>query len=197
MSYVYSYIHIYIYIDILWCWLFNRIDIITTFVQSKSLVYVSTCKKLYKVTMKEGRKSKTFYIILISRVYLLFGIDRLSATWQLYHWNINAIFTKFSLLAASEVVKMTASDATRDENVINTLQWRYNGHDCVSNHQPHDCLLSHLFRRRSKKTSKLRVTGPCAGNSPGPVNSPHKGPVTRKMFPFDDDIILMLSAGLV
>ena len=23
----------------------------------------------------------------------------------------------------------------------------------------------------------------------GPVNSPHKGPVTRKMFPFDDVII--------
>ena len=37
----------------------------------------------------------------------------------------------------------------------------------VSNHQPHDCLLNHLFRRRSKKTSKLRVTGLCAGNSPG------------------------------
>ena len=28
------------------------------------------------------------------------------------------------------------------------------------------CLLNHLFRRRSKKTSKLRVTGLCAGNSP-------------------------------
>ena len=40
-----------------------------------------------------------------------------------------------------------------------------------------------------KKTSKLRVTGLCAGNSPGPVNSPHKGPVTRKMFPFDDVIM--------
>ena len=26
----------------------------------------------------------------------------------------------------------------------------------------------------------------------GPVNSPHKGPVTRKMFPFDD-IIMMLN----
>ena len=25
--------------------------------------------------------------------------------------------------------------------------------------------------------------------SPGPVNSPHKGPVTRKMFPFDDVIM--------
>ena len=47
-----------------------------------------------------------------------------------------------------------------------TLQWRHNGSDSVSNHQPHDCLLNHLFRRRSKKTSKLRVTGLCAGNSP-------------------------------
>ena len=42
---------------------------------------------------------------------------------------------------------------------------------------------------RSKKTSKFRVTGLCVGNSPGPVNSPHKGPVTRKMFPFDDVIM--------
>ena len=46
-----------------------------------------------------------------------------------------------------------------------------------------------LFGRRSKKTSKLRVTGLCVGNSPGPVNSPHKWPVTRKMFPFDDVIM--------
>ena len=47
------------------------------------------------------------------------------------------------------------------------LLWRHNGCDCVSNHQPRDCLLNRLFRRRSKQTSKLRVTGLCAGNSPG------------------------------
>ena len=41
------------------------------------------------------------------------------------------------------------------------------GRDSVSNHQPHECLLNRLFRRRSKKISKLRVTGLCAGNSPG------------------------------
>ena len=35
-----------------------------------------------------------------------------------------------------------------------------------SNHQPHECLLNHLFRRRSKKTSRLHVTGFCEGNSP-------------------------------
>ena len=46
------------------------------------------------------------------------------------------------------------------------LRWRNNGCDSVSNHQPHDCLLNRLFRRRSKKTSKLRITGFCAGNSP-------------------------------
>ena len=56
----------------------------------------------------------------------------------------------------------------------NTLRWHHNGRDSVSNHQPHDCLLNRLFRRRSTKTSKLRVIGLCVGNSPG------------KMFPFDD-----------
>ena len=47
------------------------------------------------------------------------------------------------------------------------LLWRHNGRDSVSNHQPHDCLLNRLLRRRSKKTSKLRVTGLRAGNSQG------------------------------
>ena len=50
--------------------------------------------------------------------------------------------------------------------LVISLQWRHNGRDSVSNHQPHDCLLFRLFKRRSKKTSKLRATGLCAGNSP-------------------------------
>ena len=36
----------------------------------------------------------------------------------------------------------------------------------MSNHKPHDCLFNCLFERRSKKTSKLHVTGLCEGNSP-------------------------------
>ena len=74
--------------------------------------------------------------------------------------------------------------------ICKSLHWRHNDHDGMSNHQPHGCLLNLLFRRWSKKTSKLLVTGLCVGNSPGPVNSPHKGPVTRKMFPFDDVIMI-------
>ena len=47
-----------------------------------------------------------------------------------------------------------------------SLQWRHNERQGVSNHQPHDCLFNRLFRCRLKKTSRLRVTGLCAGNSP-------------------------------
>ena len=47
-----------------------------------------------------------------------------------------------------------------------SLLWCRNERDGVSNHQPHNCLLNWLFRHRSKKTSKLCVTGLCEGNSP-------------------------------
>ena len=67
-------------------------------------------------------------------------------------------------------------------DLVKPLRWRHNEQDIVSNHQPHHCLLNRLFRRRSKKTSKLRVTGLCVGNSPGPVNSPHKAQLRGKCF---------------
>ena len=69
----------------------------------------------------------------------------------------------------------------------NSLLWRHHGRGSVSNHQPHDCLLNRLFRRRSKKTPKLRVTGLCAGNSPVtgefPGQMASKGAVTCAVCP--------------
>ena len=53
-----------------------------------------------------------------------------------------------------------------DGKLSSALQWRHNGHNGVLNQKPHDCLLSRLFRSRSKKISKLRVTGLCARISP-------------------------------
>ena len=67
-----------------------------------------------------------------------------------------------------------------------SLQWRHNVRDGVWNPQPHDCLLYRLLRRRSTKISKFRVTGLCE----------HKRPVTRKMFLFDDVIMLVAAASL-
>ena len=84
----------------------------------------------------------------------------------------------------------TSPGRQQPEDWLFPLKWRHNGRDSVSNHRPHDCLLKRLFRRRSKKTSKPRVTGLCAGIHRGPVNSLHKWPVTRKMFSFDDVIMI-------
>ena len=70
-----------------------------------------------------------------------------------------------------------------------TSQWRHNGRDCVSNHQPHDCLLKRLFRRRSKKISQLLVTGFCVGNSLVTGVFPAQRASKAEMFPFDDVIM--------
>ena len=40
-----------------------------------------------------------------------------------------------------------------------SLQWRHNERNDVSNHRCLDCLLNRLFRRWSKRSSKLCVTG--------------------------------------
>ena len=66
------------------------------------------------------------------------------------------------------------------------LYWSHIERDGVSNHQGLYCLLNHFLRHREKKVAKLRVTGLCGRNPPMTVDCPHKGPVTRKMFPFDD-----------
>ena len=53
-------------------------------------------------------------------------------------------------------------------NELVSLHWRHNGRDGVSNNQP--CLLNRLFRHRSKKTSKLHVTG-LSGEFPAQMTS--------------------------
>ena len=64
-----------------------------------------------------------------------------------------------------------------DSDLCVSLQWRHNGRDGVSHHQPLDCVLNRLFRRRSKKTSELRVTGLCEVKSPLPCGKISLGTV--------------------
>ena len=72
-------------------------------------------------------------------------------------WNrINQVILKYSSFS-TKITMMCL--------INNTLQWHHNESDCLSNHQPNDCLLNRLFRHRWKKTSELHVTGLCAGNS--------------------------------
>ena len=69
--------------------------------------------------------------------------------------------------------------------------WRQmynNKQSWISNHQPHDCLLNRLFRRRSNKHQSSASLVFVRGIHRWPVNSSHKGSVMRKRFPFDDVI---------
>ena len=70
--------------------------------------------------------------------------------------------------------------------------FHYNGviMSTMASHQPPAIVDSTVYSRRtSKKTSQLRVTGLCEGNSPVTGEFPAQGPETRKMFPFDDVIM--------
>ena len=73
-----------------------------------------------------------------------------------------------------------------------SLQWRHNGYDGVSNRRRPVCLISRLFMRISKKTSKLRVTGLCEENPPVAGWLPSQRAINAENFPFDDVIVSTL-----
>ena len=88
---------------------------------------------------------------------------------------ITSISLKFDCCLRSHVVEIFVKyqkhwrdreKYTLEPVSLQSLQWCHNGHDSISNHQPQDCLHNLLFRHRSKKTSNLRITGLCVGNSP-------------------------------
>ena len=91
--------------------------------------------------------------------------DRLSK-YSSYHKGKTVIFI-FIMGIPILVRRHLYIETSSRRPIDSSLQRRHNGRDSVSNHQPHDCLLNRLFRRKSKKTSYLRVTSLCAGNSPG------------------------------
>ena len=66
-----------------------------------------------------------------------------------------------------------------------SLQLRHNELDSVSNHRRLVCLLNRLFRRWSKKRQSSASMAFVKGIHLSPVKSPHKGPITREMFPFN------------
>ena len=81
-------------------------------------------------------------------------------------WNGN-VFCKMFLADRWQSSNIPVKVCRMSPSLFIPLRWRHNEHDGVLNHQPYQCLLNRLFRRRSKKIAKLRVTGLCAGNSQG------------------------------
>ena len=72
-------------------------------------------------------------------------------------------------------------------NYIMTLKWPHNERDVVSNYARLDCLLGSNFKENIKAPRHWPLWGETTcGRYRWPVDSPHKGPVTRKVYPFDD-----------
>ena len=78
--------------------------------------------------------------------------------------------------------------------LLKPSQWRHNGRDSVSNHQLHKCYLNYLFSADERKHQISESLAFVWGIHRWPVSSPHKWPVTRKTFPFDD-VIMSDDAG--
>ena len=97
-----------------------------------------------------------------------------------FQWNIDSdinIFIQenvFQNVVFEMAINFIGFNGLRNEPLaLITLQGRHNGHDGVLNHQPHHCLFNRLFRHRSKKTSKLGVTGLFCGEFTGDRWIPH------------------------
>ena len=69
-------------------------------------------------------------------------------------------------LTHSSINKIITSYVAIPIIILISSQWRHNERNGDSNHRRLACLHSRLFRRRSKKTSKLRVTGFSEWNPP-------------------------------
>ena len=120
------------------------------------------------------------FVLILFQHWFRYWLDADQATnhymnqWWLVYWRIYASpgLNEWSQYSPSRYFK-------------SALHWRHNDHDGVSNHQPHGCLLNRLFADQRKHQSSASLAF-VWGIHRGPVNSPHKWPVTRKMFTFDD-----------
>ena len=99
--------------------------------------------------------------------------------------------TSTSQTSASRLVEVTVTG--------DILQWHHNEHDDASNHKPHDCLLNRLFRRKSNKTSKLRVIGLCAvtGEFPAQMASNAEAPLLNVYFIHVIRLVILLFSKLI
>ena len=133
---------------------YNRLPMVLYVFQHKPIPY-----EIY-LEFKSREMSFAHCSFPCHHIVIKFDTEHASATAVLWTNTIRQLEWK---LSADEISQDLSLRWVSGEY---SSQWRHNERNCVLNHQPHDCLLNRLFRRRSKITSKLRVTGLCEGNSP-------------------------------
>ena len=125
------------------------------YVYGETYTHTCVCAYTHTCTFHTYAYRSTYraiYIFVNCRLYPYITVDTISVYIRIY--------------SVEQIVLQDVSVNTGTSMDNYSLQWRLNGCNNVSNHQPYDCFLNRLFRHRLKKASKLRVTGRCAGNSP-------------------------------
>ena len=116
--------------------------------------------------------------------------------WRAWNSKSQQFFQGWVNFLASVTPSTHLNPSRRMTSNINPLQWRHNGRGSVSNHQPHDCLLNRFSGAGQRKHQSSASLAFVRGIHRWPVNSPHKGPVTRKIYPFDDVIMLFVASSV-
>ena len=153
---------------------------------------------LFNIGSVNGKMPHMHQIIPWTKIDLaIIGPNRFKVWWKYKHcywrkWKFANVLCKVAAILFRQILICSTPNQWHIWMTNLSLQWRHNGCDGVSNHRDFDCLLNHLFRRRSKKKQSSTSLAFVGWIHRSPVNSPHMGPVTRKMFPFDDVIMFSL-----
>ena len=134
----------------------------------------------------------------LSHFSLIIEAVMIPSLWYISMITESCYDTKFVVNGSPDFVITTTTGVTTNDNLgvmpngrskYCPLQWRHNERDGASNHRRLDYLLNRWFRCRSNKHQSSAPLAFVRGIHRWPVDSLHKEPVTRQMFPFDDVIM--------
>ena len=105
--------------------------------------------------------------------------------------HVNVTFWYF-IFCATENKVQGITQQTNEKRYHMSFRITMTSHErhVVSNHRSLDCLFNSLCAPTSKRHQSPHYWPFVRGIHRWPVNSPHKGPVTRKKLPFDDVIMV-------
>ena len=145
---------------------------------------------------------------IFSQTFLIPSIDFSSRPWvmnlvscEMMSWNINPIHKLKVEIGCDESSVIRQYFTTRSHTIMQHFwcsflvlitmtslwtRWRLKSPASSRLFTPLSPLIQGADQRKCQSSASLAFV---RGIHRGPVNSPHKGPVTQKMFPFDDVIM--------
>ena len=153
------------------------------------------CFRKKKNNINNNITGRVIFMIYIKENYLLFTTSIIFYIIIIYG---KSVFTCYPNTCTSNIFESLINHLMSSWwswGLSGTLhEWRHNVRDGVSNHQPHECLLNSFIQGADqRKYQRFASLAFVRGIHPWPVISPHKGPITRKMFPYDDIIMTGIS----